>query len=114
MILGADCFYSSEHCDELLATVHWFLHSNGATGQAGHSTDGPVFYTTYQERSIARTIRILLLKWRLHARVVDVDGFLPEKMLEDQQYTSIHLLEIRAIQQGLPCTTEEKPASAVI
>ena len=85
VLLGADCFYTSETADALLGTVSLLLRP------------GSVFYTTYHERSIRRTVRSLMAKWALTARVVPLREFLPPVLLDDPLYASIKMIVISKI-----------------
>lgn len=86
VILGSDVFFSSEHLDSVLATVHWLLHWRAPPSSPRK------FYVTYQERSPNRSIRTLLSKWGLTAASLPLDDFLPDDLAHDSRFSSVHLL----------------------
>ena len=85
IILGSDLFFSSEHLDSILATVHWLFHWRAPPSAPRR------FYVTYQERSPNRSIRTLLPKWGLVARAQQLD-FLPDYLAQEARFSSLHLL----------------------
>lgn len=64
---------------------------------SGSSNDQCVFLTAYHERSARRSLRPLLRKWGLAARVLPdaPSRVLPCSLWEDGKYDSVALLEIR-------------------
>lgn len=76
----------------MLGTASWLLRP--AADSAADGGCGGVFYTTYHERSVRRTVRGLLSKWQLRASVVPLEAFLPQAMLDDPQFASIKMITI--------------------
>lgn len=114
VVLGADCFYSSEAFDSVLATAHWVLHRPLSEVKDGRSellqgdrtTQLPTamqprqprqFLVTYQERSAGRNVRSLLKKWRLRGEAIALHSFMPSSVVDDPRFASIHMLILTPI-----------------
>jgi predicted nicotinamide N-methyase len=65
IILGSDCFYDSKDFEPIIATVAYLL---GKNRQAE-------FWTTYEVRSVNRSIEHLLSKWNLCCHHVPLSDF---------------------------------------
>jgi len=94
-VIAADCFYDSKDFDDVLATVRYYFDiSSGSLGTPSSSSSSAststsalasptsgarptVFLTTYQERSVNRSLLSLLLKWKMRASEIPIHGFYP-------------------------------------
>ncbi|KAJ0410808.1 hypothetical protein ATCC90586_010131 [Pythium insidiosum] len=65
IILAADCFYQSRDFESVIATAAVVFRWNPRAR----------FFTTYQLRSISRSIAPLLERWRMAARLIDKQSF---------------------------------------
>ena len=97
VLLAADCFYSSSHFDDVLATVHYYFYHRSTTLPAANTKSNHTqlpshncCYVAYQERSSNRNIRLLLPKWRLKATTLSID-FMPEELADAARFSSLHL-----------------------
>ncbi|KAJ0406271.1 hypothetical protein P43SY_007059 [Pythium insidiosum] len=84
IILAADCFYQSRDFESVIATVAVVFRWNPRAR----------FFTTYQLRSVSRSIAPLLERWRMAARLIDKQSFLGVCDDEIPGADSVYLYEI--------------------
>jgi len=92
LIVGADLFYNSYDIDAILATIAPVFSSNPEC----------VFLVSYQERGGTLVdLTVCLAQWDMEANPLDakLECLLGDAM-NDEQFTSIHLVEIRTTRTG--------------
>ncbi|TMW60118.1 hypothetical protein Poli38472_000160 [Pythium oligandrum] len=80
IVLAADCFYQSDDFEKVIATVAMVFRLNSQCR----------FYTTYQLRSINRSVAPLLTRWGMTAKAIDKSEFIHDDSADD----SVYLYEI--------------------
>eukprot|EP01027_Heterolobosea_sp_BB2_P018646 GEZU01026233.1.p1 GENE.GEZU01026233.1~~GEZU01026233.1.p1 ORF type:complete len:280 (-),score=17.43 GEZU01026233.1:55-894(-) len=87
VIIAADCFYDTKDFDNIFATVsylfdeyrYWCKNTDDTPTRAASSHEdlcsGPIFITTYHERSENRSIEFFLRKWGMTALEVPLSSF---------------------------------------
>lgn len=80
IIIAADCFYNMEDCDDVLATLSYWMEQNPSL----------IFITSYQIRSHKRSIAPELEKWNLKATEIPMDDIF-ENTMNDTPIEEIEL-----------------------